>query len=634
MAAQLKTGTSGVLHQAAQEQALLHTETKAPARESEVYRILFDAAREGDLTTIRTVFMGNQENGLNTTPAPFDVDRVNRDDCTILMAASHYGRYRVVEFLIETLKASISLRDRYGWTALHHAARNGHARVVQLLLQHGADPNTRDANSCSALMLAAEAGHANVVATLLQTIQSSGKEETSSLDLEARSSQGDTALTLSCYGGHSEVALLLIDAGAEINVRGRKGRTPLMQAALRNNLDLVSALVYLGARLDLVDAYGLSICDYENRSGGLLASAIQRGINMLLTETKAIAGTLALAAAKHPRQDVTETFSTAFPRLRSLLAPHSEHDKNEGATANASSSAALSLEPEETPEVAIQKLSLAEMTKADLAYALIVSPQTLRYSSDGPQERMLHKRTAATADRVMKPEVEAGIQGILRRNAMRAAVSEAVPSAPSGRANPETPFARPLATLSSEPRQSPQQSLAPRSGGEALAPPSFFDSKLPPQQPVLAAPASLQQSKQRPMPTTQSPHQDIDEDEVSEYEIEEIIEDEDEDGYEYEYEYTYEYEDEDEDGGGDVDGATEMMQVDHSNGSFDQFQPDLHNSHRHRRFGSDVYTASREAPPAPASARPDFESDRSLTPAALQVRPGSRSGPGYRGPQI
>jgi ankyrin repeat protein len=35
-------------------------------------------------------------------------------------------------------------RHRGGWTALHVAAANGHAAIVDLLLQHGADVNAPD----------------------------------------------------------------------------------------------------------------------------------------------------------------------------------------------------------------------------------------------------------------------------------------------------------------------------------------------------------------------------------------------------------------------------------------------------------------------------------------------------------
>ena len=55
-----------------------------------------------------------------------------------------------------------------GWTGLHTAAQGAHADVVRLLLQHGADPNAREAgDNTSPLFWAAAAGEPETVRALL-----------------------------------------------------------------------------------------------------------------------------------------------------------------------------------------------------------------------------------------------------------------------------------------------------------------------------------------------------------------------------------------------------------------------------------------------------------------------------------
>ncbi|KAG7340376.1 ankyrin repeat domain protein [Nitzschia inconspicua] len=47
-------------------------------------------------------------------------------------------------------------QDRSGWSALHFAARSGHLRLVELLLEYGADPLLEFKNGQNAMQLAEE----------------------------------------------------------------------------------------------------------------------------------------------------------------------------------------------------------------------------------------------------------------------------------------------------------------------------------------------------------------------------------------------------------------------------------------------------------------------------------------------
>ena len=58
-------------------------------------------------------------------------------------------------------------KDNSGWTPLHGAARNGHDRIVQLLLQAGADFGAKDKSGRTALQLAVEKDLAVVIKLLM-----------------------------------------------------------------------------------------------------------------------------------------------------------------------------------------------------------------------------------------------------------------------------------------------------------------------------------------------------------------------------------------------------------------------------------------------------------------------------------
>ena len=108
-----------------------------------------------------------------------------------------------------------------GVTLLMDAAGQGQERVVELLLQRGADINTQSINGLTALMTASHYGHERVVDYLLQH----------GADANLQNSTGLTALMLAAKRGHERVVGLLIWHGAEINKQDSIDQTALVYAA-------------------------------------------------------------------------------------------------------------------------------------------------------------------------------------------------------------------------------------------------------------------------------------------------------------------------------------------------------------------------------------------------------------------
>ncbi|KAF4960442.1 hypothetical protein FGADI_932 [Fusarium gaditjirri] len=88
-----------------------------------------------------------------TTDRAFDaaearIDGLGSGDLNVLDSAGEFplygaasgGRYDEARRMLER-GANASMRTRYGWTALHWAAANGHLNVVKLLLSYHADVN-------------------------------------------------------------------------------------------------------------------------------------------------------------------------------------------------------------------------------------------------------------------------------------------------------------------------------------------------------------------------------------------------------------------------------------------------------------------------------------------------------------
>jgi ankyrin repeat protein len=121
-----------------------------------------------------------------------------------LMRASEKGMAATVEKLLG-LGVKVSLRDKYGKTALILAIENSHEAVAEMLLPSTAQAGALDFQGTgamdrkSALMIASKKGLSSIVHTLLQLLA----------DTQIKDPQGKTALDLARENGHQGCISLL-----------------------------------------------------------------------------------------------------------------------------------------------------------------------------------------------------------------------------------------------------------------------------------------------------------------------------------------------------------------------------------------------------------------------------------------
>ncbi|CAD7703549.1 unnamed protein product [Ostreobium quekettii] len=172
---------------------------------------------------------------------------------TPLHVAAHNGHADVVEFLLQTGAAVDDLKSS-GTTPLFVAAQNGHIEVVRLLLASGAEVDRpRPSDGVTPLFISAQNGHADVVAALLDADADPNK-----LD-----NIGEAPLHIApaAVMGSVEVTELLIEAGGEVDARGVAGLTPLLWAAYYGNLEVARTLVGAGADKDALGDGGEGAVD-------------------------------------------------------------------------------------------------------------------------------------------------------------------------------------------------------------------------------------------------------------------------------------------------------------------------------------------------------------------------------------
>jgi ankyrin repeat protein len=120
--------------------------------------------------------------------------------------------------------------------------RNDIARVKTLIAE-GVNVNEPDANGDAPLVMAAYQGHTEIARLLLEA----GADVTA-VDPAMKA----TALHAAAYAGRSEAAALLIEYGIDIDKQGPKnGYTALHDAIWQKHIDTVKVLIAAGANLHL-----------------------------------------------------------------------------------------------------------------------------------------------------------------------------------------------------------------------------------------------------------------------------------------------------------------------------------------------------------------------------------------------
>ena len=225
---------------------------------------------------------------------------------TLLHKAASVGQLLVAKYLLEH-GASVSLRDQVGKQPLHWAAANGHKAMVELLLANRAEVNAVVSDfwidkGASPLLLAVEKGYRTVCEFLLERgadpglgedsgtppiVRAVWRDDEAMLRLllakgaKANPEPGKKGFTPLHNAKTTNIARILIEAGATVDALNSDNQSPLHASASVGNRGLVEVLLAAGANPNLKDKDGKTPLHLASASwrAGVVAPLIAKGAN-------------------------------------------------------------------------------------------------------------------------------------------------------------------------------------------------------------------------------------------------------------------------------------------------------------------------------------------------------------------
>lgn len=257
-----------------------------------------------DTSIMDAVAEGNADKVQRLITEGRDINAANSRGNTALMVAAQRDNAELVELLLKN-RANPDAKDKYGWTALIAAARAGRTEVARVLLQNGADHSITDKDGKTALLHAIDMARTEMV-TMLQEFganpRKQGTKEVSATEtairqgrtealepllakggINQKNAAGMTPLMIAVRADRKDMVRLLLEKGADINVKDYAGKTAFFYSIHKKvRTPIFDMLLEKGAEYDITDNSGMTSLMQAVQSGNVEIAGlmIEKGVDI------------------------------------------------------------------------------------------------------------------------------------------------------------------------------------------------------------------------------------------------------------------------------------------------------------------------------------------------------------------
>ncbi|KAH6976422.1 ankyrin repeat-containing domain protein [Ilyonectria sp. MPI-CAGE-AT-0026] len=232
---------------------------------------------DGDLDHIALKFLECTSKVSSAVQAMSDSRTSSEKRVTGLHLATYLNAVSSVNLLLSKSNG-IDAKTQYGETAMHWAIDYDRVDILKALTQKGADINATDKNGRTVLHRAAACGKVNLAKILVKAKH---------INLNALDFQNYTPLGTAPHHGNGSMVRLLVEHGADLDIRDEQGWAALRDAALREHHLIVKYLIKQGAKCEVQATKGhyWSVLCWAATQGhiSVVRLLVEKGANLNVT---------------------------------------------------------------------------------------------------------------------------------------------------------------------------------------------------------------------------------------------------------------------------------------------------------------------------------------------------------------
>ncbi len=168
----------------------------------------------------------------------------------ILIIAVVEGKLKILELLINKLDISI---DRNKIPVLHYASFNSKIKIIRFLLKKNININAKYTDDKATPLIYALLNKSLIAAKILIN---------NGADVNIKNSYGWSPIYIATRNLNLDIIKLLLEKKVDVNAQTQNGGTPLILAVKKNNTEIAKILLMFGAEIQIKDKYNKSAIDY------------------------------------------------------------------------------------------------------------------------------------------------------------------------------------------------------------------------------------------------------------------------------------------------------------------------------------------------------------------------------------